>query len=102
MKRPRAAVALLSLALSSIALPAGAHPGRLDVSGCHHVRASGGYTYKDGTHRPEGDYHCHRPLGQMRLDGRERLRAPEEVESSEPDRKRDENEPHSRQDRPRE
>lgn len=60
---------LLALAL---VLPgvANAHPGRLGKDGCHVVRAE---YRQDGRVLQKGERHCHRPLGEMRLDGRERL-----------------------------
>ena len=38
----------------------GSHPGRLDKTGCHHVRKD--FTYKSGKVVRKGDYHCHRLL----------------------------------------
>lgn len=46
----RACRALTILALALFAVPAGAHPGGLDGSGCHNNRKT-------------GDYHCHRGGG---------------------------------------
>lgn len=43
-----------------------AHPGRLDPWGCHRVRAP--YETPSRGRLPEGSYHCHRPLGTLRLD----------------------------------
>lgn len=59
--------ALLAAAVL-VVLPglAEAHPGRLDKTGCHVVRHE--YVYKDGRTLPKGDRHCHRPLGELRLD----------------------------------
>ena len=74
MKRRAAILAhlgLLALALY-FAVFAAAHPGRLDKRGCHVVSAKG-YTYKDGRTLPPGERHCHRALGELTLDGSERL-----------------------------
>ena len=55
----------------------GSHPGRLDRTGCHHVRKD--FVYKSGKVAPRGQYHCHRLLSGERLipaiilDGREVL-----------------------------
>ena len=38
----------------------GSHPGRLDKTGCHHVRKD--FIYKSGKVVRKGDYHCHRLL----------------------------------------
>lgn len=71
--------ALTLLLLLGFALPAWAHPGRLDAEGCHHVHTR--FVAKDGTVFEPGTEHCHRKLGQMKLDGRERLQDPDEKES---------------------
>lgn len=62
----------------AVTLPveAQAHPGRLDVQGCHHVLKP--YVFAGGTRVEAGDYHCHRPLGAMKLDTRERLQDPKD------------------------
>ena len=50
------AIFILALAGSS----ASAHPGRLDINGCH--------TVGEGQRKPgEPKYHCHRQLGKMRI-----------------------------------
>ena len=53
-----------------------AHPGRLNAEGCHHVLKP--FVYADGTRLEAGDFHCHRPLGQLTLDTRERLQDPKD------------------------
>jgi len=50
------------------------HPGRLNSEGCHNVHKD--WEYKDGRVVKAGTYHCHRPLGKMRLDGKEALQDP--------------------------
>ena len=64
--------------LFSVALPGvvAGHPGRLDHQGCHHVLKP--FVYADGTRLEAGDFHCHRPLGQLTLDTRERLQDPKD------------------------
>lgn len=59
-------------------LPAGAlgHPGALNAEGCHVVRQP--FQYADGRIVRQGEYHCHRPLDTLRLEGREALKEPEE------------------------
>ena len=37
-----------------------AHPGRLDKTGCHHVRKD--FVYKSGKVAKRGERHCHRLL----------------------------------------
>ena len=55
----------------------GSHPGRLDKTGCHHVRKD--FVYTSGKVVRRGEYHCHRLLSGERLvpaiilDGREVL-----------------------------
>lgn len=51
-----------------------AHPGGLDKDGCHHVHTR--WVAKDGTVYEPGEHHCHRKLGEMKLDGKERLQEP--------------------------
>lgn len=67
------------------------HPGRLDKTGCHHVRKD--FRYKSGQVAPRGEVHCHRlltgaPLAPaIILDGREVLMDDrKDVERDEPDR----------------
>lgn len=59
-----------------------AHPGRLDAQGCHHTRKD--FRYETGEVISADTYHCHRPLGMLKLDSREVLQEPdargEEVE----------------------
>ena len=71
---------LMLIALLAVCfLPAtvGSHPGRLDKSGCHHVRKD--FVYTSGKVVRRGEYHCHRLLSGERLvpaiilDGREVL-----------------------------
>ena len=62
---------LVVATLLLVATPVSAHPGRLDAKGCHVVRER--FVYKDGRALEVGEYHCHRPLGAMKLDGLERL-----------------------------
>lgn len=61
---------------------AAAHPGRLDVKGCHQVHTR--WEAKDGTVYEPGTYHCHRALGEMKLDGQERLQDPDEKPAEPP------------------
>ena len=76
----RKAGRVLTAALMMLCLwPMGgeAHPGRLDKTGCHHVRKD--FRYTSGKVAPRGQYHCHRLLSGERLvpamilDGREVL-----------------------------
>jgi len=64
------------LVFASLSLPGPlmAHPGRLDAKGCHHVETK--FVYKSGKVAEVGDSHCHRSLGDMRLDGLEVLQQP--------------------------
>ena len=55
----------------ALVAPAAAHPGRLDKDGCHHVHTL--FVHKSGKVDKVGDYHCHRKLGEMKLDGSEQL-----------------------------
>ena len=48
-----------------------AHSGRIDKDGCHRVSAD--YKYESGKVSKQGTRHCHRPIGKMKLDGREML-----------------------------
>ena len=82
----------LAFAMLLMLLPgvAPAHPGRLDKSGCHHVRKD--FTYKSGKVVRRGEYHCHRLLTGERLvpaiilDGREVLMDDRrDVERDDPD-----------------
>ena len=75
----------LVVLLLLLAAPAGAHPGRLDQTGCHTVRHD--YRYKSsGEVLPAGSRHCHRRLDQgMKADGSERLRDEGEERQPEPD-----------------
>jgi hypothetical protein len=69
----------LTLRLGAVAVSpefADAHPGRTDAQGCHWVRAP--FRYADGRIVPQGQHHCHRPLGQLKLDNREVLTEPTE------------------------
>ena len=50
---------------------AGAHPGRLDETGCHNVATK--FIYQSGKVAEVGTRHCHRSLGEMRFDGEEVL-----------------------------
>ena len=52
-------------------LTAGAHPGRLDSTGCHDVHTR--FVYKSGKVAKPGTRHCHRGLGAAKLDGSEVL-----------------------------
>lgn len=61
-------VVALGVAVSSVVM---AHPGRLDKQGCHHVHTR--YVDQDSRTYEVGTYHCHRRLGEMKLDGREIL-----------------------------
>ena len=65
--------ALAFLLMLLVAPPVGAHPGRLDAEGCHHVRKD--FVYQSGTVAKKGDFHCHRTvIGRpFRLDGTEVL-----------------------------
>lgn len=47
------------------------HPGRLNKEGCHQVHTE--FRYKDGRVAKVGETHCHRLLGEMKLDGKEVL-----------------------------
>ena len=82
-------VALLFAVLLLLAAPAQAHPGRLDEHGCHWVHPNIRWIDKDGTVFEPGTYHCHRKLGEMKLDGLERLQTPEAAHEApkEPDKK---------------
>lgn len=60
----------------AVTLPVEAHPGRLDAQGGHYVTRP--YVYRDGTRLEAGEYHAHRPLGQLKLDTRERLQDPKD------------------------
>ena len=62
---------LVGLAMLIAAQAAEAPPGRLDREGCHTVRQR--FVYATGTVLEPGTRHCHRTLGSIRLDGRERL-----------------------------
>ena len=64
--------------LFSVALPGvvAGHPGRLDHQGCHWVVKP--WVSQDGVRGEAGDFHCHRPLGMLRLDQRERLQDPKD------------------------
>lgn len=59
------------LVLGMLAAPASAHPGRLDREGCHQVHTR--FVHTSGKVDEVGTRHCHRALGQMRLDGKEQL-----------------------------
>ena len=61
---------VLTLLLFATA-PAGAHPGRLDREGCHAVHED--WTHRDGRVDKKGERHCHRLLGEMKLDGSEQV-----------------------------
>ena len=63
---------LLALLLL-LAMPgtASAHPGRLDATGCHNVYTK--FVHKSGKVDEPGSRHCHRALGEMKLDGQEQL-----------------------------
>ena len=67
------AISILAACLF-IASPVWSHPGRLNSEGCHHVRKD--WVYKDGRTVKADTYHCHRPLGKLRLDGLEALQDP--------------------------
>ena len=56
------AAVIAVLVLVALTGPAASHPGRLDQTGCHTVRKSGGFTYKSGKVAPQGELHCHRAL----------------------------------------
>ena len=72
MPRKSSWIVFVLMALAPGALHA--HPGRLDESGCHQVRER--YEYNSGKVLEPGTHHCHRPLGKMRLDGKEMLHDP--------------------------
>ena len=57
-----------------VTIPAEAHPGRLNAEGCHWVVKP--WVSKEGRRVEAGDFHCHRALGQLTLDQRERLQDP--------------------------
>ena len=63
---------LLTLLLL-LAMPgtASAHPGRLSADGCHDVHTR--FVHKSGKVDELGSRHCHRALGDMKLDGQEQL-----------------------------
>lgn len=69
----------VSLMLGGLAAstPVAAHPGRLDRDGCHRVVTR--FVHKSGKVDEPGTKHCHRALGEMKLDGQEQLQgaAPE-------------------------
>lgn len=67
---------LVLLGILLLASAVAAHPGRLDARGCHWVHRD--WTAQDGAVVKAGSYHCHRPLGQFRLnDPWQRLAEPE-------------------------
>lgn len=72
--RGLAAAATVLFYFAVLLMIALAHPGRLDKDGCHHVGED--YEYESGNVLKKGERHCHRPLGKMRLDGKERLQDP--------------------------
>lgn len=76
------ALSLTLLLLLVLVGPAAAHPGRLDEHGCHHVHVR--WVAKDGTVFEPGTEHCHRKLGEMKLDGRERLQDDDERQTEPP------------------
>ena len=76
-------VAALALALLlGPATMATAHPGRLDATGCHDVHKD--FTYKSGAVAKAGQRHCHRALGDLKLDGKEVLEDDDEERARTP------------------
>jgi hypothetical protein len=63
-------VLVLALLLC-MAAPVAAHPGRLDAEDCHQAHQD--FEYRDGRIVKAGERHCHRLLGDMKLDGQEHL-----------------------------
>ena len=63
----------LVMLLMLLAFPgtASAHPGRLSADGCHDVHTR--FVHTSGKVDEPGSRHCHRPLGEMKLDGQEQL-----------------------------
>lgn len=63
----------VSLMLGGLAAstPVAAHPGRLGPDGCHQVTTR--FVHKSGKVDEPGTRHCHRALGEMKLDGKEQL-----------------------------
>lgn len=62
---------MFAFLLVGIVATAQAHPGRLDAEGCHRVHED--FKYANGRLVRVGERHCHRLLGDMKLDGVERL-----------------------------
>ena len=62
----RLGFAIVAGLLVTLAPGAAAHPGRVGKDGCHRVQRA--YRYQDGRVLPQGDRHCHRPVGELRMD----------------------------------
>lgn len=62
---------MVLVVLLALVAPAGAHPGRLDKDGCHVVQKA--WRSADGILVKKGTRHCHRPVGELKLDGKEQL-----------------------------
>jgi hypothetical protein len=81
--RLAATVVAILLLVGALPFSADAHPGALDVDGCHTICPDRDYLDPhSGETLKSGSRHCHRGLELgMKLDGSERLRAPGEAEA---------------------